>query len=83
MRKHVSGSRGGSFLTVLVVILLPLCLLRDLSKLAFSSFFGLACAAESSGGSRPGADVGGTKPAPPWGGAKSRLQGIGGEKGYE
>eukprot|EP00913_Durusdinium_trenchii_P013062 g12262.t1 len=45
MRKHVSGSRGGSFLTVLVVILLPLCLLRDLSKLAFSSFFGLACEA--------------------------------------
>ncbi|CAK9059121.1 Sodium-coupled neutral amino acid transporter 1 (Amino acid transporter A1) (rATA1) (Glutamine transporter) (N-system amino acid transporter 2) (Solute carrier family 38 member 1) (System A amino acid transporter 1) (System A transporter 2) (System N amino acid transporter 1) [Durusdinium trenchii] len=35
----------GSFLTVLVVILLPLCLLRDLSKLAFSSFFGLACEA--------------------------------------
>eukprot|EP00435_Cladocopium_sp_Y103_P040463 s990_g11.t1 len=33
----------GSFLTILVVVLLPLCLLRDLSKLAFSSLFGLAC----------------------------------------
>lgn len=35
----------GSFLTILVVVLLPLCLLRDLSKLAFSSLFGLACEA--------------------------------------
>eukprot|EP00434_Breviolum_minutum_P033714 symbB.v1.2.029833.t1/scaffold3306.1/size59376/3 len=38
-------SARGSFLIILVVILLPLCLLRDLSKLAFSSLFGLACEA--------------------------------------
>eukprot|EP00438_Fugacium_kawagutii_P004954 Skav236195 [mRNA] locus=scaffold747:4642:6248:- [translate_table: standard] len=34
-----------SFLTVLLLVLLPLCLLRDLSKLAFSSLFGLLCEA--------------------------------------
>ncbi|CAJ1355175.1 unnamed protein product, partial [Effrenium voratum] len=37
------ATQRGSFLTILVVILMPLCLLRDLSKLAFSSFLGLAC----------------------------------------
>ncbi|CAE7176202.1 Slc38a1, partial [Symbiodinium pilosum] len=39
------SSRRGSWVTILIFILLPLCLLRDLSKLAWSSFLGLLCEA--------------------------------------
>mmetsp|Transcript_46861 Transcript_46861/g.109438 ORF Transcript_46861/g.109438 Transcript_46861/m.109438 type:complete len:459 (+) Transcript_46861:94-1470(+) len=37
------SSRRGSWVTILIFVLLPLCLLRDLSKLAWASLLGLLC----------------------------------------
>ncbi|CAE7518140.1 slc38a2 [Symbiodinium sp. CCMP2592] len=36
-------SKRGSWVTILLCILLPLCLLRDMGKLAWTSFLGLLC----------------------------------------
>ncbi|CAE7223735.1 SLC38A8 [Symbiodinium pilosum] len=37
------SSRRGSWVTILLCVLLPLCLLRDMGKLAWTSFLGLLC----------------------------------------
>ena len=36
-------TKRGSWITILICVLLPLCLLRDMGKLAWTSFLGLLC----------------------------------------